>query len=128
MSTTKNKTIHPYRDNPVSDYPLTDGELSVLAEHWWDVVFDHTIWWTLSGCVGGSEVREHNYALGRLDFLAANLGEEEISRIRDDAETRWKAALGEEQWTAFMNGRALYQEEAEERTRSRARQARKHRN
>lgn len=123
---TKTKPVH-FCNNPVSGYPLTDGELSVLAEHWWDVALDHAIWWTLSGCIGGDEVRERNHALGRLDLLAGQLGEGEIDRLREEAEARWRARLGEEPWAAYKNGRAIYQEEAQRRTRRRERRARKRR-
>lgn len=113
MNTNKNPFQH-FSDNPVSGYPLTDGELTILADRWWDVEYDLGIWLTLCGCYGGAESRDRRYALDRIDLLAGILGEEEIERIREEVETRWKGKLDEKYWTAFKEGRAIFQEEDEE--------------
>jgi hypothetical protein len=115
MNTTT-KPIHPFSKNPVSGYPLTHGELCALAEYWWDIAFDHGIWWVLSGTVGASEMREHDHASDRLDLIAKLLGEDEVGRIRNEIEARWRRKLGEEQWTAYEEGRSIYRDEPEERT------------
>lgn len=101
-----------FSDKPVRGYSLTEGELSVLADHWWDVVYDLDLFLTLSGCCGGAEQRDRNYAGRRLALLAELLAPEEFARVRDEVEARWKEQLSEETWTAFKGGRALSQEQA----------------
>jgi hypothetical protein len=119
--------LHPFSENPVSGYPLIDGELGLLADCWWDLVYDHSISWTLSGSVDGSEVHERKHALARIELLAQILGEEEITRIRDAVEQRWRKMLGEDQWAAYKAGRVLYQEDAQQNERRHKQRARKHR-
>jgi hypothetical protein len=113
MSTTE-KPFQHFSENLVSGYPLTDGELTILADRWWDVYYDLAIWITLSGSYGGAESGDKRYALGRIELLARILGEDEIKRIRDEVEAQWKEKLDEKCWTAFKEGRALFQEQDEE--------------
>ena len=111
--TTSTTPIQFRSRNPVSGYPLTEGELSVLAEQWWDVYYDLAIWITLSGSYGGAESGDKYYALDRLDLLAGILGDDEIERIRSEVEERWKEKIDETWWAAFKEGRALWQEETD---------------
>jgi hypothetical protein len=108
----KTKPFQHFCNNPVSGYPLTDGELTILADRWWDVAFDLRIWLTLSGCYGGAESDHKNYALDRIDLLAGILGEQEIQRIHDEVEARWKDKLDEKYWRAFKEDHAIFQDEA----------------
>jgi hypothetical protein len=112
MSTTQ----HPFRHFstvPVSRYPLTDGELAILADRWWDVAYELGTWMTLWGSYGGAEGRDRDYALDRLELLKGVLGEHEIDRIHIEVEARWKEQLGEDCWAAYKQGRAIFQEESE---------------
>ena len=111
--TTTTRFFASFSDNPVRGYSLTEGELSVLADHWWDIVYDLNIFIVLSGCCGGAEQRNRDYAGRRLALLAELLAPEEFARVRDEVETRWKEQLSEESWTAFKEGRALSQEQAQ---------------
>jgi hypothetical protein len=108
--------LDPFSRTPATGYPLTEGELITLAEHWWSVALDHRAWWTLSATVGGGEARDHRHALDRLELLAEIVGRGEIERIGKLAEGRLRERLGEELWTAFQEGRPLLQEEAQRRT------------
>lgn len=108
--TTTTRFFASFSDKPATEYPLTEGELSVLADHWWDIVYDLNLFLVLSGCFGGAEQRDRDYAGRRLDLLAERLAPEEFDRVRDEVEARWKERVDDESWTAFKEGRALWQE------------------
>lgn len=111
-----------YSENPVSGYPLTDGDLVALAETWWDIVIDNDLFQTLSGTFG-SEWREMKFASARLDRVAETLGTDAVQEIRDRVERRWRGRVGEAHWNAYKGGEAILQVEAEGRSEKRAERA-----
>ena len=118
------KELDRYSENPVSGFPLTDGDLVVIAETWWDVLIDCDLFCVLTGTgVGGSERYDMRFASERLDRLAEKLGEDEIQRIRGRIEERWRQKIGEVHWNAYKTGNPIIQDEAAERSEKRAKRA-----
>lgn len=111
-----------YSENPVSGYPLTDGDLVALAETWWDVVIDNDLFQTLAGTFGG-EWREMKFASARLGRVAETLGTDAVQEVRDRVERHWRGRVGEAHWNAYKGGEAILQVEAEARSEKRAERA-----
>ncbi len=99
-------------DSP-SDYPLTTGELVILAERWWDFFIDMDHWWVLANQVGSSELRDVRYAEGRLALLEEALGSEHMDRLQLEALARWRGSYGELLWHSVRAKRPLFEVEAE---------------
>lgn len=123
MNSTKNE-LDRYSENPVSGFPLTDGDLVALAETWWDVLIDCDLFCVLTGTgVSGSERYDMRFASDRLDRLAEQLGEDEIQRIRNRVEEHWRRKVGEAHWNAYTTGNPIIQDEAAERFHKQAKRA-----
>lgn len=123
MNSTKNE-LDRYSENPVSGFPLTDGDLVALAETWWDVLIDCDLFCVLTGTgVSGSERYDLGFASDRLDRLAEQLGEDEIQRIRGRIEERWRRKIGEAHWHAYKTGHPIIQDEAVERSEKKAKRS-----
>lgn len=95
--------------DPAADYPLTTGELVILAERWWDFVVDTEHFWVLANSVGSSEMRDREYALDRLRLLVQALGADHIERLRTEALARWRGRYGDIFWDAVQAKRPLIQ-------------------
>ena len=111
-----------YSENPVSGYPLTDGDLVALAETWWDVIVDNDLFRTLYG-TSGSEWRDMAFASERLDRITETLGTDQVQGVRDRVEDHWRRRVGEDHWNAYKAGVAIFQIEAEEQSAKRAKYA-----
>lgn len=98
--------------DPVANYPLTTGELVILAERWWDFVVDTEHFWVLANTVGSSEMRDRVYASERLARLESILGADHIDRLREEALARWRGRYGEVYWAAVRAKRPLIEIEA----------------
>ena len=123
MNSTKNE-LDRNSENPVSGFPLTDGDLVVLAETWWDVFIDTDLFCVLTGTgLSGSDWFDMKFASDRLDRLAEKLGEDEIRRIRGRIEERWRQKIGEGHWHAYKTGSPIIQDEAAERFHKQAKRA-----
>lgn len=98
--------------DPAGDFPLTTGELVILAERWWDFVVDTEHFWVLANSVGSSEMRDSQVALERLALLENILGADHIDRLREEALARWRGRYGEVYWAAVQAQRPLLQIDA----------------
>lgn len=98
--------------DPAGDFPLTTGELIILAERWWDFIVDTEHFWVLANSVGSSERHDGDYAYDRLELLLTLLGADHIDRLREEALARWRGRYGEVYWAAVQAQRPLLQIDA----------------
>jgi hypothetical protein len=120
MNSTENQ-IDQFSQNPVSGFPLTDGDLVALAETWWKVFIHCDLFCVLTATgLSGSDEYEMTFASDRLHSLQEKLGKDEIQRIRGRVEERWRRKIGEAHWNAYKAGHAIIREEAEERSEKQA--------
>jgi hypothetical protein len=118
------KELDRYSENPVSGFPLTDGDLVVIAETWWDVFIDTDLFCVLTGSgLSGAEWHDMHFASDRLDRLAETLGKDEILQIRGRIEERWRQKIGEVHWNAYKTSDPIIQKAAAERSEKRARRS-----
>ncbi len=101
-----------YSEEPVTTYPLTKDELRALAAHWVYEHLDCSVFCCLYGTVGSTDLRMWEYTKDRVDKIAAILGQEEIDKVIDEVKERMRQRLGDEAWTAFLEGRAICGDDA----------------
>ena len=102
-----------YSEDPVTDYPLTKDELRVLAVHWSEKYLDTSVFCCFAGQVGSTDLRVWDYIADRHKKIAAILGQEEIEKVHAEVNEAMRQRLGEEDWTAFREGRPIFQEQIE---------------
>jgi hypothetical protein len=103
---------HYYSEEPVKTYPLTKGELRALAGNWAYEDLDCRVFSCLYGKVGSTDLWMWDYTLGRINKIAAILGQEEIEIVLAEADEKMRQRLGYEMWTAFREGRAILGDDA----------------
>lgn len=116
------KQLDRYSENPVSGFPLTDGDLVAFAETWWNDFIDNDLFVTLTGQCG-RELYDRRFASDRLDRIAAHLGTDAVERIREYVEEFWKRKVGPRHWDAYKAGVPIIQGEAAQRSDKRAERA-----
>lgn len=110
-----------FSQNPVGGFPLTDGDLVALAEVWWKRFINCDLFCVLTGSgLSGSERFEMSFASDRLTCLEETLGKDEVQRIRERVEERWRREVGDVHWNAYKTGHAIIQDEAAERSEKQA--------
>ena len=95
------------------DYPLTQGELLILADHWWRLLVNVETRCTLTGCVVSRDRSCGRAARARLELLEQRLSPNDFARCEALACEEARAALGETHWAAFCEGRAILREETD---------------
>jgi hypothetical protein len=101
-----------YSEDPVTTYPLTTDELRALAVHWTYEHLDTSVYCTLFGTVGSTDLLMWDYTKDRFDKITAILGQDEMDTVVAEVKEKMRQRLGDEVWTAFREGRAILGDDA----------------
>jgi hypothetical protein len=91
-------------------YPLTKDELRYLAVYWATMQVEYDMW-----CVGTNTRRSTeraiaHYTAGRLNRIAAILGDREMTAVFREADEQVRRGFGDESWALYQECRVLGKE------------------